>query len=134
VVTFDGKPINEMRDLPRMVADTEIDRVVDVVVLRQGSEETIKVTVGKLDEGAAQVAAANPDDGATPQGVRAESLGLTLTDLTPELRSQFGISEEVKGVLVTSVAKGSPAAEKQVQVGDVIVEVAQEPVTSPADV
>jgi serine protease Do len=61
-------------------------------------------------------------------------LGLTLSDLSPDLRSEFGIEEEVSGVVVTDVAIDSAAAAKRVQAGDVIVEISQEPVATPADV
>ena len=50
IVSFDGKPITEMRDLPRLVADAAIDKAVDVVVIRKGAELTLKVKVGRLAE------------------------------------------------------------------------------------
>src|SRR6202012_333210 len=51
VVTFDGKEIKEMKDLPRAVADTAVGKAVDVVIIRKGKEETRKVTLGRLDDG-----------------------------------------------------------------------------------
>ena len=51
VLKFDGKDVPEMRDLPRIVADTSVGKAVDVVVLRKGEELTIKVTLGRLEEG-----------------------------------------------------------------------------------
>jgi serine protease Do len=59
---------------------------------------------------------------------------LSLADLSPSLRDQFGIKEDVNGVVVTDVAEGSAAAEKRLQAGDVIVEISQEPVKTPGDV
>ena len=61
-------------------------------------------------------------------------LGLTLSDMSPSIRTQYGIKDSVTGVVVTGVADGSAAAEKRLQAGDVIVEIAQEPVASPDDV
>jgi len=68
-----------------------------------------------------------PEKGAT-------SLGLTLTPLTAEIRDRFQIPAETRGVLVSAVDPKSPAAEKGVQPGDVVVEVGLEPVSTPEDV
>jgi serine protease Do len=62
-----------------------------------------------------------------------ESLGLTLSALTDELRSEFQIQEDVNGVMVVAVDASGVAAEKGVQPGDIIVEVGQEEVSTPAD-
>ena len=63
-----------------------------------------------------------------------EQLGLTLQKVTDQLREKYGLSDQVKGVVVTKVAPNSPAAEKQLQAGDVILEVDQKPVTTPQEV
>ncbi|WP_018183482.1 DegQ family serine endoprotease [Kaistia granuli] len=135
ILSFDGKPIVEMRDLPRLVADANIDRLVDVVVIRKGKEITLKVKVGRLTEAAEKVEdkqAATPVE--PPKPVVTELLGLTLSELTPDLRTQFSIAPEVKGVVITAIDAGSAAAEKGVAIGEVVVEVSQEPVSQPADV
>ena len=54
--------------------------------------------------------------------------------LSQSARVEFGIAEDVEGVLVSKVAEGGPAAEKGLRPGDVIVEVGQEPVRTPAEV
>ncbi|HSF96220.1 MAG TPA: PDZ domain-containing protein, partial [Thermohalobaculum sp.] len=105
------------------------DKVVRVVVFRKGKTQTLKVTIGLLNE--TEAAAAQP---AAEAGTELAGLGLTLAPLTDEGRSQFGLAEDVTGVLVTAVAAGSGAAEKGISPGDVIVEVGQEPVTTPAEV
>ena len=60
ILSFDGKTVNEMRDLPRVVAESPVGKEVDVVVLRDGKEQTVKVTLGRLED-SDQAAAA--DDG-----------------------------------------------------------------------
>ena len=50
VVKFDGHDIKEMRDLPRIVADTPIGKQVDVVIIRKGKEETHQVKIGRLND------------------------------------------------------------------------------------
>jgi serine protease Do len=138
ILEFDGRKVAAMHELPRLVADEPIGKAVPVLVLRKGKQETVMVTLGRLDE-AEDVAALDeppPDSEAqtpTPAVVNGP-LGLTLADLSPTLRSQFGIEDKVAGVVITEVADGSVAAEKRVQAGDVIIEISQEAVATPADV
>ena len=128
-----------MHELPRLVADEPIGKDVPVVVLRKGVEQTLTVKLGRLEESEAdQLAnadAATPDDQSTPPPtVVAGPLGLSLSDLSPDTRSKYGIKPEISGVVVTDVADGSAAAEKRVEAGDVIVEISQESVSTPDDV
>ncbi|HHY49941.1 MAG TPA: trypsin-like serine protease, partial [Alphaproteobacteria bacterium] len=51
ILEFDGKPIERMRDLPRVVAETEVGKAVPVKVLRGGEELTIDITLGRLEVG-----------------------------------------------------------------------------------
>jgi serine protease Do len=137
ILEFDGRKVAAMHELPRMVADEPIGKQVPVVVLRKGERQTVMVTLGRLEE--AEVAAldeTSPEATAEeePPPVVAGPLGLTLADLSPDLRARFGISENVAGVVVTEVAENSAAAEKRVQPGDVIIEISQEPVATPEEV
>ena len=133
IIKFDGKDVEEMRDLPRMVADTEVEKSVRVVVFRKGKTQTLKVTIGLLDEGATQQASVKPES-SEDNDITLEAFGLTLRPLSEAAREEFSVSEDVNGVLISDVLAGSVAAEKGVSAGDVIVEVGQEPVTSPAEI
>ena len=132
VLSFDGKEIADVRQLPRIVAETPIDKVVKVTVWRKRKEETVDVKVGLLDENEAQQASAPA--GATEPPVTVKALGLSLSTITPDLRTKFSLADDASGVVVVDVQSNSPAAEKAVKAGDVIVEVAQEEVKSPAQV
>nr|WP_245926867.1 DegQ family serine endoprotease [Breoghania corrubedonensis] len=135
IVSFDGKDVPEMRELPRIVADTQIGKEVDVVLLRKGKEKDLKVTVGLLKESEEDASAA--DDGTDKGEVQpavTSVLGMQLSALDDAGREKYKIGEDVKGVLVDGVESGSAAEEKRVVAGDVIVEVAQEPVEKPEDV
>nr|WP_245293332.1 Do family serine endopeptidase [Mongoliimonas terrestris] len=137
IVSFNGQPIREMRELPRLVANTPIGREVDVTLIRDGQEVTVKVTLGRLEEGETVAAAETPnDEPAAPEAPKpAEKvLGLALAPLDEANRGQFQIAPDVNGVVVTGVDDNSPAAEKRITAGDTIVEVAQERVNAPADV
>ena len=64
ILKFDGKTVSEMRDLPRVVAESPVGKEVDVVVLRDGKEQTVKVTLGRLEDSdqAAASGDTTPDD------------------------------------------------------------------------
>jgi serine protease Do len=134
VVTFDGKDIKEPKDLSRVVADTAVNKTVDVVIIRKGKEETKQVTLGRLDDGDKPVPASVKSQPDAEKPATQKALGLDLTGLSKDLRTRYKIKDSVKGVVITSVDTGSDAADKRLSAGDVIVEVAQEAVTNAADV
>jgi serine protease Do len=135
VVKFDGKDVKDPKDLSRVVADTAVGKEVDVVIIRKGAEETKKVTLGRLeDTEKVQQAAIKPKDEPADKPVTQKALGLDLATLSKDLRTKYKIKDSVKGVIVTSVDGNSDAAEKRLSAGDVIVEVAQEAVSSAADI
>ncbi|MEE4011953.1 DegQ family serine endoprotease [Roseibium sp. FZY0029] len=135
IIKFDGEDVDTMRELPRMVAETEIGKEVEVTVLRKGEEVTINVILEQLVETEVAEASATEDEQPAEKPVeKSEVLGMSLAVLDDALRKQFSIDEDVSGVVVTEVTPGSSAEEKRVMAGDVIKEVAQETVETPEDV
>jgi serine protease Do len=119
-----------MRMLPKIVADTAVDKDVEVVILRKGQKMALKAKVGRLEDGEKKLASV--EDKETPKGEETSPvLGLTLKPLDEQARAENDIAESVKGVLIDSVAEGSQAFEKGIKAGDVIVEIGQEAVASP---
>jgi serine protease Do len=114
---FDGQPIDDFDDLPRLVARTPVDKKVEIVVIRDGKEKELKTKVGALEEPEIAKAAAT----ASPGGSTA--FGLRVQDLTPELAEQLGLEDAASGVVVSAVEPGGPAGEAGLRRGDVIVEV-----------
>lgn len=158
IVKFDGKTVNDTRDLVRVVAESAIGSDLDVVIVRDGKEQTVKVKLGRLEDsdvaendaatsdetiepptaeenGTDNQEAPGTDDQKSPDAaVPASTLGMTLSALDDDKRAQFSIVESVEGVVITEVAAGSAAAEKGLKVGEVIVEVSQEFMQTPQDV
>src|ERR1700760_2134344 len=66
IVKFDGKDIKEMRDLPRVVADTPVGKEVPVLIIRKGQEQTKRVTLGRLDDGDKPTPVVNKSTEPTP--------------------------------------------------------------------
>ncbi|MCC6776047.1 MAG: DegQ family serine endoprotease [Hyphomicrobiales bacterium] len=132
IIKFDGKDIKEMRDLPRVVADTPVGKETPVVVIRKGKEETKLVTLGRLEDGERQ-AAVKQETAPESKSVVKKTLGIELSSLSDDLRKRYKIKDNVKGIVIVGVDAGSSAADKRLSAGDVIVEIAQEAVASPDD-
>lgn len=134
ILRFNGQEVREMRTLPRVVAETPVGREVPVVVWRDGKEQTIQVTLGELPNDPQQASATpGPQQPQGPRATQLTGLGLSVQGITPELRERFSLKPEQRGVVVTEVSPNSPAAEREIRPGDVIVEVQQERVTTPQE-
>ena len=136
IVSFDGKDITDMHRLPLIVAETDVEKTVDVVVFRKGQNVKLKVKVGELSakEDAEQDNAQNDNTSAAPPtGAKIDDLGLSAASLTEAMRSRLDIKKGVKGVVVASIAPEGIAADQGIMVGDVISEAGQQEVKSPKD-
>ncbi|AKR56300.1 HtrA protease/chaperone protein [Devosia sp. H5989] len=145
ILQFDGKPIEQMRDLPRIVAQTEVGKSVEVKILRNGKDKTVKISLGRLEVGEQKIAEAQqqqeppqppdaPDAPVGPPPGLPELVGFEAGPLSAEVRKQYGIPEEVKGVIVTDVTAKSDAEDKGIIPGLVLSEVNQQPIETVADV
>lgn len=136
ILEFDGKAVTEMRQLPRIVAATEVDRAVAVKVWRDGKMVMLKVSIGKLDENdqVAEGETAQPGDAPEAEPVTVATLGLGVSPVTDVLRERFGLTDTVEGVVITDVDDTGPAFEEGIRPGDILAEVSQEKVANPDDV
>jgi serine protease Do len=136
ITKFNGQDVKENHTLPRIVAETAIGTDVPVMLLRDGKEVTVTAKVGELPDDQ-QVASTDskgpkPEDTAKPTEIA--GLGMSLTPITPDAKDKYQLGANQKGVVVTDVAPDGPAANRGLKAGDVIIEVQQEPVSTPADV
>ncbi|MBB4287494.1 serine protease Do [Roseospira goensis] len=140
ILRFNDRDIAEMRELPRIVAETAVGASVPVKVWRNGEAQTFDVELGELeaaeDQGLLAAETNGPGNGGRSNGNTgtADVLGLTIRPLTPDLASEFDLPEDTGGVVITDVNADSDAAAKGLRPGHVIVEVNQEPVGTPAEV
>jgi serine protease Do len=133
VLRFNNQDVREMRNLPRIVADTAVGASVPVVVWRDGREVTVQVTLGELPAEQAQAGATTPEPARPDAPVELTGLGMQVAAITPELRERFRLRPDATGVVVVDVTAGSPAAEREIRAGDVVLEVQQERVTNPRE-
>ena len=128
IVRFDKQAIDSLHDLPRLVAGEKNGTHVRLIVLRDGSEKMLPVTIGKMP-GEAKVAAADTGEAGSKQ-----NLGMSTLALSSETRQQFQIPDSVTGVLVTGVRDESAAAKAGIQPGDIIERVGSTEVVTPSDI
>jgi serine protease Do len=141
IVAFDGRPIEHMRDLPRIVALTAVGKSVPVTVLRDGKEEVLTVTLGRLETGEQIIAQNELQKAQPPSGDDAEEpdagpprltdlVGFEVAPVDDALRAKFGLTPETDGFVVTDVADGSDADKKGMLPGLRVIEVNQKTVST----
>lgn len=145
ILEFDGRAIERMRDLPRVVAETPVGKAVPVKLLREGEELTVEITLGRLEAGERLLADAqgrssvapspdSPDEPVGPAPGLNELIGFDVAPLDEARRSEFAIAAGIDGVVIIAVKDGSDASSKGISAGQVITEVNQKKVTTVADV
>ena len=135
ILKFDNQDVKGWHNLPRIVAETPIGQDVPVTIWRDGKQQDIQVNVAELpDDQVQQAKATAPAKPAAPQPAEIAGLGLSLSPITDDARGKYQLNADQKGVVITSIAPSSPAADRGLKPGDVIVEVQQEAVNSPSDV
>ena len=135
VLRFNNKIVKSMRSLPKIVAETEINKRVDVEVWRGRKKIVTQVSVGELDEEQVTKRVVKP----TPKNsdvekVVIEDFGLTLSTVSNQLRKRFNLKKASNGVVIVAIDKEGVAAEKGLKIGDLIIEVGQAQVETPSDV
>ncbi|MDJ0639214.1 MAG: DegQ family serine endoprotease [Paracoccaceae bacterium] len=126
ILSFDGVDVADTRGLVRQVGDTEVGKEVRVLVFRNGETETLRVTLGRREEAERPVPASVNRD----EPITSELNGLTVSNLTDELRQQLNLPDSAEGLVVADVAEDSEAFEEGLRAGDLITEAGQEKITT----
>ena len=117
IIEFDGKPISSFKDLPKVVAETDIGKEVLVKVWRNGAMTDVTVIIDELNEGV-QVA--------SNEGLYLKDLDVTLAELDNETKQSMGIDMKTQGVLVKDVGLKN----QSLRLNDIIIQVSSEKIDS----
>ena len=125
ITAIGGQPVKDARTLKFSVAMRKPGDQAEVKVLRDGSEKALTVTLGTLPDSAVSTADESSAGATTSDG----SLnGVTVGDLTREVRQRFDIPAHVDGAVVTDVEESTPSWDAGLRPGDVILEINRKPV------
>ena len=123
IIAFDGKKIKSVKDLPRIVAETPVDKQVSVDIVRSGKKLAVDVVLGELEqaEQSGVLTGNMPSDEPTAIG----SLGIALANISDETIEKYNLDDEETGVIITEVLEGSPASNMNIQEGNIIRRIGQ---------
>jgi serine protease Do len=131
IVRFNGQPVKNEIDLRDMVSRAAPDSRFEAVVRRDGHEQTLTGTVGAAEVLPEEKTVPTADT--KPAERVAGKLGVGVSEITPEVAKQFHLSDGTKGVVVTELQPGSPAADARLRPGMVIQRVNGRSVNSASD-
>jgi len=127
ILSVDGEIIEQLKELPRVIADIDPGASSSIKIWRDGKEQSLTVEIGTLP-GSDKVAAAVVDE----EPVEAK-VGLALKKMDADIARQLGLPSDSSGVVVMDVKPGSPAAEKGIRPGDVLAKVGGQNIDAPSD-
>ena len=137
-----GQDVTYDNTLSLIVANTPIGARVPIEVIRDGKRLTLTAQIVQRPSEAivrgetepTPDESATPGNGASAPGIAAarQSLGITLTPLTSEVRGQLKLAPTVHGVVIAAIDPNSDAAAKDLQRGDLILSINQRPTPTPA--
>ena len=134
IISYNGKPIRNRDELVGMVTATKPGTTVPMRVVRDRQERTLNITVEELDleNETSALRSDNRDNPNTPEETTS-GFGLTLGNITAEVRQRLRLDRGAQGAVVTDVESGSPAARAGLAPGDVIMRVGRTTVETAAD-
>ncbi|MDD2706900.1 MAG: DegQ family serine endoprotease [Verrucomicrobiae bacterium] len=114
IIRFNGKQVDSGQRLLSLVKTSPIGQEINLTFIRDGQEKTAKIKL------AAE----------TPQVAAAESLGIEVSEITPQIASQLGYKSGIPGVVITRLLPNSRAAAIGLQEGDLIIGINKQKVTN----
>ena len=129
IKSVDGKNIETIRDLTRMISAVKPGTSVKLDLWRDGKDMSVTAKVGdQKEEGAVVKAKADQPDAKKAEPM---SYGVSLAPISPEARQELKLDDSIKGAVVAAVEPGSPADDQGLKAGDVLQQVGKDMVDSP---
>ncbi len=126
ITAVNGSKVADSRQLRLLIAQTKPGTVVQLTVLRDGTEMTVPVTLGTLPD-------QNEKSSTSPEGTPGGDRGITVESLSPQILQSLGLPPSTQGVVVDEVDPTGPASDSGLQRGDVIESVNGQPVHNPQE-
>lgn len=126
ITHYNGERLDEMRDLPRLIANTLASEAVELSVWRNEAEIKLHAVIGNSEQ--------QPDARVSEKASMEETLGLVFSNLSDELRKRYSVNTKTEGVIIIDIDPKSEAATRGVQVGDVVKKVGRTRITTPAGI
>jgi len=123
ILSFDGNSIDEMRDLPKIVAQSEVGKKYEVGIWRNGKDRSLTIETDRFPEDDAVAGLVSPNQSTTPKSEQDDVFGASLSKLTDDVRRQYDINDDIDGVVVIDVDRNGLAAQNGIRQGDVITSV-----------
>ena len=123
ILSFDGNSIDEMRDLPKIVAQSEVGKKYEVGIWRNGKDRSLTIETDRFPEDDAVAGLVSPNQSTTPKSEQDDVFGASLSKLTDDVRRQYDINDDIDGVVVIDVDRYGLAAQNGIRQGDVITSV-----------
>ena len=133
ILQLDGKDVDG-RSLPRRVAETPVGEAGQFAIWRDGKRQMLPIPIGDFPEDQPKQAArpvAKVPPSAAP--VALADLGMKVAAITDALRQKFQLPDGQKGVVITDVTAGGVAASRGLKPGDVVAEIQQTEIATPAE-
>jgi serine protease Do len=127
VIEIDGEPIEDTRQLIDTVSAMPPGTEVELTVVRDGKRMVIEV---ELEERDAVGEATEGDAEPSRENDTAERVGISVSELTQQMRRMYGLDDGIRGLVITRVSSVSPAADEGLDRGDIVVEANGEPVST----
>ena len=123
IISFDDKKIDSVKDLPRIVAETPVDKKVSVNIIREGKKMSIDVTLGELEQ--AEQSGILKSGSSVDEPTVVGSLGIALADINPNIIDKYDLDEDESGVIIVEVFEGGAAFDMNIREGHIIRRIGQ---------
>lgn len=126
VLSFNRQPIDNTKNLSRLIAETKIGTPAPIEIWRSGQKQTLTVPIELMPEETPLSAAKETVSDAAETPDNGESLniiGFTVKEISPELAERYKLAPSTSGVVVTDILPNSDASRKGIKIGDIIVKI-----------
>lgn len=126
VLSFNHQPIDNTKNLSRLIAETKIGTPAPIEIWRSGQKQTLTVPIELMPEETPLSAAKETASDAAETPDNGESLniiGFTVKEISPELAERYKLAPSTSGVVVTDILPNSDASRKGIKIGDIIVKI-----------